>query len=607
MTRRHADPATPRAASILLFVFSGIAVASLVLGYLGFHEYAAYPGATKFSSSPADLVYNDFELFLLQAAPLDHAGPFPWPLEIARFSAPSVALYAVSELAIAVSARRVRHAWLRRSRGHAVVFGGTRAATVVVERLRDRGMKVLTVRPPGPLGAQALDFGADDRWTVVGDPVSPRTLAVAAVRRASVVYACMETGEDNSEIACAVEALRGRRRQPERIHALIDDLELCTALKARRWSMTGEAASHVDFFNRDELAAQMVVRRDQLVFEGRAPHIAVSGTGAFARALLVELARQWPGRSDDDGGAAAAVLDGEAVTAVLVGDDAAAVAARLREQYPVLHDACVIEAWSGTLADLLEQRRRSGAPRLRRLYLCQDDEHEAFTDALTCGSYLNAMDGVVVRLDRMSRMAGMFHGADRTGTLFDALDGRLVLVDVTELGCDPDLIGDDLYDGLSRAIHRRYLGGQLAGGHAWHETAAMERWEDLPAELRRANREQAEDVGRKLASIRCLLTPLRDSVETFVFRPGEIEMLAEAEHVRWFAEREHSGWRHGRVRDEARKLHPSLVPWDLLPEEQREKARQVVQALPGLLTDLGLGIVRVRGRGAALPEVVAAS
>jgi hypothetical protein len=601
MTRRHADPTTPRAASILLFVFSGIALASLLLGYIGFAEYAQYvtpSGHKSFGRSPADLVYYDLELFLLQAAPLDGGGPFPWPLAIARFSAPSFALYAVSELAIAVSARRVRYAWLRRTHGHAVVFGRTRAAGVVVARLREQGFKVLTIRPPGPAGLPGLDSGADDRWTVVGDPVSPRTLAVAAVRRASVVYACMETGEDNSEIACAVEALRGRRRHPERIHALIDDLELCTALKARRWSMTGATASHVDFFNRDELAAQMVVRRDQLAFEGETPHIAVSGTGAFARALLVELARQWPGRSDKDG---------EAVTAVLVGDDASAVAARLREQYPFLHGACVIEAWSGSLSALLEQRRSADAPRLRRLYLCQDDESEAFTDALTCGSYLNAMDGVVVRLDRMSRMAGMFHGADRPGTLFDALDGRLVLVDVTELGCDPDLIGDDLYDGLSRAIHRRYLGGQLAAGRVWHETSAIERWEDLPADLRRANREQAEDVGRKLASIGCLLTPLRDAVDTFVFASEELERLATAEHLRWTIERERKGWRYGASRDDVRQLHPDLVTWEVLSEEQRELDRQFVQALPGLLADLGLGIVRVRDLGAAVPEVVGAS
>lgn len=587
MTTSHGDSVAPRPASILRLLFIAIGVASLVLGYVGLDTYTASAAHRSFGRSPSDLIYYDLELFLLQSTPIAQGGPLTLPLAIARFSAPSVALYAVTDFVVAISARRVRLVWLRRSRGHAVVFGRTRSAAVVVERLRASGMRVLAVNP---------DAGTGDRWTVVGDPVSPRTLADAAVRHASVVYACCDESEANSEIAGAVEALRSGRRKPERVYALIDDLDLCTALKARRWSMAGASSSHVDFFNRDELAAQTVVRRDRSALVGQAPEMAVDGTGAFARSVIVELARQWAGRAERQAGA---------VTVVLVGADAAAVAARLPEHYPFLHGACTIQPWSGSLAELLQHRGRIGAPRLRRLYLCQEDEREAFTDALLCGSYLNGIDGVVVRLERMSRMAGMFHSAHRPGTLFDALAGRLCLVDITELGCDPDRIGDDLPEGLARAIHQRYLAERLAAGRAWRETAAMARWEDLPADLRRSNREQAADAGRKLASIRCLLTPLRSSLEPFAFKDHEIEMLAEAEHDRWTAERIRSGWRHGRDHDEVARIHPSLVPWKELPEDQREKDRQAIRALPGLLTGVGLGVVRVPGDEGALRMVAA--
>lgn len=622
MTTYRDRSATPRIASMLRLLFGVVGIVSLVLGYVGFDHYLHLhlPGQ-RYSHSPSDLVYFDLELFLLQATPLAAGGPFPWQLSVARFSAPSVLLYAFAEIVVALSARRLHRAWLRRSRGHAVVFGTTRIASVVVERLRARGVRVLVVRPEGAGESGGFDSVSDDRWTIVGGPASPRTLADAGVRRASAVYACLERIEDNSEVAYAIEAWRGGQRYPERVYASIDDLDLCTALKARRWSMAGAGRSHVDFFNRDELAAQTIVRRDRAALDGPGPpHIAISGTGAFGRSVLIELGRQWQaerggradgngrtGRSGGGGSGGSGIFPGRPqpgagiATIVLVGADADTVGSRLCEQYPFLLDVCAIEPWTDTLPRLLEQRRRTGAPRLRRLYLCQGDEREALADALTCGSYLSSMDGVVVRLDRMSQMADMFHGGSRPGPLFEALDGRLELVDVTALGCDPDRIGDDLADSLAQSIHRRYLADQLADGRNWHSTTAMAPWDELPPDVQRGNREQAEDVGRKLASIRCLLTPRRETVGPFAFRPAEIEALAESEHARWAAERRRNGWRYGPRRDDVRRIHPGLTPWAVLPEDQRDKDRLFIRALPALLSGMGLAIVRVDGGGGTTP------
>jgi hypothetical protein len=51
------------------------------------------------------------------------------------------------------------------------------------------------------------------------------------------------------------------------------------------------------------------------------------------------------------------------------------------------------------------------------------------------------------------------------------------------------------------------------------------------------------------------------------------ERLAENTHEVWAQRRMAEGWRPGPRRDEARKEHPSLVPYTELPEEEKEYDR----------------------------------
>jgi ryanodine receptor 2 len=65
------------------------------------------------------------------------------------------------------------------------------------------------------------------------------------------------------------------------------------------------------------------------------------------------------------------------------------------------------------------------------------------------------------------------------------------------------------------------------------------------------------------------------------------ERLAENAHDLWAAQRMGQGWHHGRQRDDAQKLHPCLVPYDQLPEIEKEYDR--ITALGTLKAILKLG------------------
>lgn len=64
------------------------------------------------------------------------------------------------------------------------------------------------------------------------------------------------------------------------------------------------------------------------------------------------------------------------------------------------------------------------------------------------------------------------------------------------------------------------------------------------------------------------------------------EKLARNAHEVWAQQRMADGWRWGEVRDDARKLHPCLVPYEELPESEkiydRATAMETVKAILGL-------------------------
>ena len=58
-------------------------------------------------------------------------------------------------------------------------------------------------------------------------------------------------------------------------------------------------------------------------------------------------------------------------------------------------------------------------------------------------------------------------------------------------------------------------------------------------------------------------------------------------HDAWVKDKRKQGWVYGSARDDEKKIHPCLMPYDRLPIEQRAKDKLfmgVVQALRSLLT-----------------------
>ena len=80
------------------------------------------------------------------------------------------------------------------------------------------------------------------------------------------------------------------------------------------------------------------------------------------------------------------------------------------------------------------------------------------------------------------------------------------------------------------------------------------------------------------------------SVDIPVELEGLVEALARQVHATWAKKRIKEGWEWGQERDDKRKLHPDLIPYDELPEEEKHYDRQTAKETLKVVLQLGYRI-----------------
>ncbi len=548
-------------------LFGVLTIGALVSGFLGIREFMN--GLTPaelavLGTSFRDIAYYDLQLFVLSSQPLTLRGEYPLLLDIARFAAPAATALALAEAAHAIFASQY-HAWRERHRrGHGIVTGDTAIARAIVAELRKGRSHV--------------------SWITDG---SAESLVRAGVRGASVVFACADdtAGDSTLNVVTAQTASTTKRwrRHPGalRIYAQVTDPLLALSLRARWLGQPGMDRPDVDFFTVDVLAARACLRPGDFPTVGQGPPaITIAGWGTFGRALLVEYAQLWQVQSEGPTDRIKVTVVGATQAEI---DDVAS-------RWDVIGEVCDIIPVRPDDAPWL-----CDGPLPYRTFVCYEDENLALTTALTASRlWAGGPDSVVVRLNKLALPADPKEPS--TLTLIDDVGGCLRVVSVTALACKPSVImGEDIVERLAQSIHRRYLLARRADHTPMYSTPAMVWWKDATRDIRDANRHPARHIGAKVTMVAATVAPRTGPPIPFDFTPDEIELLARAEHERWFKERTSAGWRFG-PRDDATKRHPSLVDWPALPVGEQEKDRDAVRDLEHVLADVGLQMVRLTPR-----------
>lgn len=71
-----------------------------------------------------------------------------------------------------------------------------------------------------------------------------------------------------------------------------------------------------------------------------------------------------------------------------------------------------------------------------------------------------------------------------------------------------------------------------------------------------------------------------------------VEQMAKNVHEVWAQTRISQGWSYGEKRDDAKKTHPCLVPYEELPEDEKVYDRETSIGTLKLIMKLGFKIVK---------------
>ena len=71
-----------------------------------------------------------------------------------------------------------------------------------------------------------------------------------------------------------------------------------------------------------------------------------------------------------------------------------------------------------------------------------------------------------------------------------------------------------------------------------------------------------------------------------------VELIAKNVHDVWAKQRIEEGWTYGEVKDSVKKTTPCLVPYEELPEEEKEYDRKTAMETLKLVVKLGYKITK---------------
>jgi len=554
------------------------ALIAIVLGIVGYAEYHSTAPDGAGDRSFLGLLYDSVRLLLVDWN-ISADETLPKAIQMARlFALVSWGAAGVKGL-FTLARRRIELIRCRLHRDHAVVCGLGRQGLQLVDDLMEHGIPMIAIEidPDSPHIRRVRAAGVP---VLVGSATSTTTLQAAATARARFLFAVAGDDKVNIEIAtkayeCRSSAGAGGRTLRCAVH--IEDPEVSELFSGRPLFNTPTDGFEAQLFDINRLAARALLDqyppdRLQAVHAPDDPpaSILVFGTEALAHEVVTQIAR-----TGHYGNRKKPIVR-------LVTSEEDSVARSVERRRIALSEFLDLEVSVVDFEDLLtnddvlEEYVARQPPSV--VYVCLSTAVASLR--LVAGLHRTGVTEratVVVCTADHSDFTLLAPGPSKRG------QSDYVLFDVMRETCTVENVMREGLDDLARAIHDDYVTRQTALGYSAGTNRALTPWHELPELLRDANRHQADYLAVKLRVLG-YDPPARMPPADLSLSTEQLELVAELEHRRWLAEKRLAGWRYtSGPKNAARRLAPTIIEWEALSEEEKEKDRDTARELPRLV------------------------
>jgi voltage-gated potassium channel Kch len=553
----------------------GLFFVSLVLGVIGFEHYYKYHGLEHVL---AKSFYNTFQLYVLESGNLE--GHIPLELNIARFTAPLVPLFALILTLLQIFRKQWEKLKISLMRKHIVIIGfGTKGKNIVEDLLR-KEKKILVI--DSDHNNPQLDFIQHSKCRLMlGNATDTEVLKKANITHAKMVY--LLSGNDNTQIKACLEIYQlvkeSNRSKEDPLNCImhLQKQEFMNTLKSHNLVQNIDDAFALRIFNVYESSA-----RD--LFEENPPdgigipansntlvQILIFGFGLAGEALALQTALTGH------------YANGKKPKVLIVDRMAEEKVQDFLERHPAFKDYCELEyITSGP-----------DSPQLINQVIPYTDIPDTLTSIVLC--YENKTQNLLLglQLDNVNfkEHVNIFISTS-DDVAFKSISQKVKPYGLSSKVCSHEAICSEFLDMKAIAFHNNYLEKRRKEDDFGKKDADVP-WEELSQEYKDSNRKAADHIGVKMRAIACEIVESDDPRPQATITEEELLMLAKLEHKRWNAERALAGWTYSELRNDKARKTPDLTEWKNLTNETREYDIDAVKGIPDVLAEVGLKAVRL--------------
>jgi hypothetical protein len=491
-----------------------------------------------------------------------------WHLSIAKFLGTVVAFMIISQVIFQIFINQYQIWRLQHKKNHILILGFGQCGQQFALSALAQHKQVIAIDTDISEQQQAFIMQNNNISLLLADPTDKATLLQAAAHQAErIIFA----SEDDLQNIQAVNSLRQilQQKNKKQAHIQIDEPPMIEILKQYPNFIKEDDKLKLTSFNRHKLAARRLLlsyplyQYADLRGQDRVT-VVIFGFSHQAQQLLLQLALNSNYR--DFKQPHIIICDKQASKQ---GQQFLNNNSGLKDQQICKLDFIDIDIHTQAIEDLLQKLEKQGKSAYNQNITAIIISYEQQSQNLTASLQLR-IKTQQTRLALAPIFVSMTQDIKELSVSIEQTPHfDQVVQHFGQQTCNWQQIVETSSDNLAEFLHNEY--NKHYGTH--------KKWSELTETYRDANRTVADHLPVKLASLEYYIPKDPSNWSQQVDLTENLELMAELEHNRWYAERKLNGWQYGETRNDNHKIHPCLVPYEQLPEQEKQKDRENIQAL----------------------------